>query len=119
MAGAASVRPSSHPKASAEDDLQGVLELLADTSSLRAFGRDAGNAVGGGDEIRRAFRVAPNAEKRAMAREGKETRAEHPRASSSERRSRPRAKWVSFHREVAPDDAQTFVASWSALPRNA
>ena len=111
---------SSHPKGSAEDDLAGRARAPGGYQlAARVRGRDAGNAVGGGDEIRRRFRRGKRGKRRV--REGKETRAEkkkHPRASSSERRSRPRATWVSFHREVAPDDAQTFVASWSALPRN-
>ena len=108
---------SSHPKGSAEDDLRGVLELLADTSSLRGYGAETRETPSEAATKSADVSVAENAENAESAKE-KETRAEHPRASSSERRSRPRATWVSFHREVAPDDAQTFVASWSALPRN-
>ena len=110
---------SSHPKGSAEDDLRGVLELLADTSSLRGYGAETRETPSEAATKSADVSVAENAENAESAKE-KETRAEkkNPRASSSERRSRPRATWVSFHREVAPDDAQTFVASWSALPRN-
>jgi len=111
---------SSHPQGSAEDDLRGVLELLADTSSLRGYGAESFWETPSEAATESAdVSVAENAENAAKeSAKEKETRAEKPRASSSERRSRPRAVWVSFHREVAPDDAQTFVASWSALPRN-
>ena len=109
---------SSHPKGSAEDDLRGVLELLTDTSSLRGYGAETRETPSEAATKSADVSVAENAENAEKSAKEKETRAEHPRASSSERRSRPRATWVSFHREVAPDDAQTFVASWSALPRN-
>ena len=109
---------SSHPKGSAEDDLRGVLELLTDTSSLRGYGAETRETPSEAATKSADVSVADNAENAEKSAKEKETRAEHPRASSSERRSRPRATWVSFHREVAPDDAQTFVASWSTLPRN-
>jgi len=109
---------SSHPQGSAEDDLRGVLELLADTSSLRGYGAETRETPSEAATESADVSVAENAENAKESAKEKETRAEKPRASSSERRSRPRAVWVSFHREVAPDDAQTFVASWSALPRN-
>lgn len=111
---------SSHPQGSAEDDLRGVLELLADTSSLRGYGAETRETPRETAATESAdVSVAENAENAAKeSAKEKETRAENLRASSSERRSRPRAVWVSFHREVAPDDARTFVASWSVLPRN-
>ena len=109
---------SSHPRGSAEDDLRGVLELLADTSSLRGYGAETRETPSEAATESADVSVAENDAENAESAKEKETRAEIPRASSSERRSRPRAVWVSFHREVAPDDAQTFVASWSALPRN-
>ena len=84
---------ASHDRArSAEDDLGGVLELLADTASLRGY-------------------VKKEAETRSAASPatGKARLKPEPRS---------RATWVCFHREVAPDDARAVVASWSALPRN-
>jgi hypothetical protein len=95
-----------------------VLELLADTSSLRGYGAETRETPSEAATESADVSVAENDAENAESAKEKETRAEIPRASSSERRSRPRAVWVSFHREVAPDDAQTFVASWSALPRN-
>ena len=107
---------SSHPRGSAEDDLRGVLELLADTSSLRGYGAETRETpLEAATESADVSVTENDAENRKESAKEKET---IPRASSSERCSRPRAVWVSFHREVAPDDAKTFVASWSALPRN-
>lgn len=82
---------SRDPARSAEDDLRGVLELLADTSSLRGYEAETAES--------------PPTEKRGE-------RGDAPF------RSKPRAAWVCFHREVAPEDARAVVASWSALPRN-
>ena len=81
---------SRDPARSAEDDLRGVLELLADTGSLRGY--DAGTK---------------DPEEKSVTDDEAESVT-----------TKPRAVWVSFHREVAPEDARAVVASWSALPRN-
>ncbi len=83
---------SRDPARSAEDDLRGVLELLADTGSLRGY--DAG--------------TKDPEEKSQMDDE----------AESVTKKPRPRAVWVSFHREVAPENVRGFVNSWASLPRN-
>jgi hypothetical protein len=82
---------SRDPARSAEDDLRGVLELLADTGSLRGY--DAGTK----DE---------------------EKSVTDDEAESVTKKPRPRAVWVSFHREVAPENVRGFVKSWASLPRN-
>ena len=81
---------SRDPARSAEDDLRGVLELLADTGSLRGY--DAGTK----DEEKS---ISTDCEFESV-------------------KKKPRAVWVSFHREVAPEDVRGFVASWASLPRN-
>ena len=61
---------SSHPKGSAEDDLRGPCSSSGGHQlAARVRGRDAGNAVGGGDEIRRRFRRGKRGKRRV--REGK------------------------------------------------
>jgi hypothetical protein len=83
---------SRDPARSAEDDLRGVLELLADTGSLRGY--DAGT------------------------KDPEEKSRTDDEAESVTKKPRPRAVWVSFHREVAPENVRGFVKSWASLPRN-
>jgi RAB protein geranylgeranyltransferase component A len=83
---------SRDPARSAEDDLRGVLELLADTGSLRGY--DAGT------------------------KDPEEKSRTDDEAESVTKKPRPRAVWVSFHREVAPENVRGFVNSWASLPRN-
>ena len=83
---------SRDPARSAEDDLRGVLELLADTGSLRGY--DAGT------------------------KDPEEKSVTDDEAESVTKKPRPRAVWVSFHREVAPENVRGFVKSWASLPRN-
>ena len=81
---------SRDPARSAEDDLRGVLELLADTGSLRGY--DAGTK---------------DPEEKSVTDDEAESVT-----------TKPRAVWVSFHREVAPENVRGFVNSWASLPRN-
>ena len=81
----------------AEGDLFGVLARLADTSCLRRHA---------------------SGEASANENENKNETETETCERATEKQDKPKALWVSFHRDAVPMNCASTIESWSALPEN-